>query len=103
MRRLTEKTITDPKLFVRLLDRERRQGWTLNDEEFEIGMRTIGAPVRDHSGGIVVAVSVSAPTFRLSKAEVPALAAAIKDLAAEISKVVGGYTTVSTKQGVVGD
>jgi DNA-binding IclR family transcriptional regulator len=103
MRSLTENTITDPKLFVRRLDRERRQGWTLNDEESEIGIRTVGAPIRDHSGAIVAAVSVSSPTFRLSKAEVPALAAAIKDLASEISKVVGGHKTVATKQGVMGD
>jgi hypothetical protein len=81
----TENTITDPKLFTRRLERERRQGWTLNDEESEIGIRTIGAPVRDHSGAIVAAVSVSAPTFRLSKAEVPMLAAEIKELAGEIS------------------
>jgi DNA-binding IclR family transcriptional regulator len=93
----TENTITDPKLFVRRLERERRQGWTLNDEESEIGIRTIGAPVRDHSGAIVAAVSVSAPTFRLSKAEVPTLAAEIKDLAGEISKVIGGDKTVATK------
>jgi IclR family KDG regulon transcriptional repressor len=103
MRRLTENTITDPKMFISRLDRERRQGWTLNDEESEIGMRTVGAPIRDHSGAIVAAVSVLAPTFRLSKAEVPALAAAIKDLAAEISKVVGGHKLAATKQGVVGD
>jgi DNA-binding IclR family transcriptional regulator len=93
MRSLTENTITDPKLFVRRLDRERSQGWTLNDEESEIGIRTVGAPVRDHSGAIVAAVSVSAPTFRLSKAEVPALAREIKDLAAEVSNVVGGHKT----------
>jgi DNA-binding IclR family transcriptional regulator len=98
MRSLTENTITDPKLFVRRLDRERRQGWTLNDEESEVGIRTVGAPVRDHSGTIVAAVSVSAPTFRLSKAEVPALATEIKDLAAEISNVVGGHKTAAKEK-----
>jgi DNA-binding IclR family transcriptional regulator len=97
MRNLTENTITDPKLFVRRLERERRQGWTLNDEESEIGIRTIGAPVRDHSGAIVAAVSVSAPTFRLSKTEVPTLAAQIKDLAGEISNVIGGHKTIVIK------
>ncbi|TWT13657.1 IclR family transcriptional regulator [Reyranella sp. CPCC 100927] len=93
MRALTENTITDPKLFVQQLNRDRRQGWTLNDEESDIGMRTVGAPIRDHSGAIIAAVSASAPTFRLSKADVPTFARTVKDLASEISTALGGGNT----------
>ncbi len=95
MRKLTENTVTDPKLFVQHLNRDRRQGWTLNDEESDIGMRTVGAPIRDYSGAIIAAVSASVPTFRLSKADVPTFARTVKDLAGEISTALGGRRSVS--------
>ena len=46
-------------------------------------------PVRDHSGGPVAAISVSGPTFRVSKEKVPELAESVMRAAAALSRELG--------------
>lgn len=99
-RKLTENTIVDADTFWQRLQKERRQGWTLNDEESEIGMRVIGAPIRDHGNSIVAAVSVSAPTFRLPNRAVPALGQALCEAAARISVALGAKSGAVTDPGL---
>jgi IclR family transcriptional regulator, KDG regulon repressor len=43
----------------------RRDGYALVEEEFEPGLVAAAAPVRDFSSGIIAAVNVSGPEFRL--------------------------------------
>jgi IclR family pca regulon transcriptional regulator len=55
----TERTIrTRAALEAELAD-VRRQGWALVDEELELGLRSLAAPLRDASGGAVAAMNVS--------------------------------------------
>jgi DNA-binding IclR family transcriptional regulator len=68
--RQTDKTITDGVKLERHLDDVRRQGFAIDDEENEKGIRCIGAPIRDADGKVVAAVSVSGPTARVTKARV---------------------------------
>ncbi len=44
---------------------ERRQGYTCASEEIEVGLTSIGVPVRSIQGHIVAAVNVSGPTSRM--------------------------------------
>ena len=44
----------------------RTSGWASACEELEIGLNAVGAPVRDASGTIVAALSVSGPAYRLN-------------------------------------
>ncbi|MBA3430478.1 MAG: IclR family transcriptional regulator, partial [Actinobacteria bacterium] len=43
----------------------RTQGWAFSDEEFEVGLIGIAAPVRDFRGRVTASLNVSAPKFRL--------------------------------------
>ena len=52
-------------------------------------MRCVAAPVRDGAGRVVAALSVSAPTSRLTEAEVPRFAARITRAAQDISRALG--------------
>jgi IclR family pca regulon transcriptional regulator len=52
----------------------RGRGYALNDEELTAGHRSIAAPVRDHTGATVGALSVSVPTVRISVAEISKVA-----------------------------
>jgi IclR family pca regulon transcriptional regulator len=56
------------------LERVRRRGYALNDEELTAGHRSIAAPVRGHTMAVVGAVSVSVPTVRISAKELSAIA-----------------------------
>lgn len=62
----TPKTIVDPLSFIEELQRVRLNGYADNQEEIEIGVRAIAAPVFDQAE-IVGAVSVTGPVIRLSE------------------------------------
>jgi IclR family transcriptional regulator, KDG regulon repressor len=88
----TAKTITSPEKFVRELGATRQRGCAIEDEESEIGMVCIAAPIRDDSGGVVAAVGVAGPVTRLSK----------KSIAAFMPHVIATADLVSTRLGYRG-
>ena len=61
----TNRTITNLAALQADLKEVRRRGYSVDDEEIEEGLRCIGAPVRDHSGRVVAAVSIAGPSSRL--------------------------------------
>jgi IclR family transcriptional regulator, KDG regulon repressor len=65
----TPKTNTDPKALVQALEEARQGGYALDDEESEIGMRGIAAPIRDISGRVIAAVGLAGPIQRVTKKE----------------------------------
>ena len=62
----TENTITDRAAIEKELLFVRRQGYAVDNEEREVGVRCIAAPVFNASGDVVGAVSVSGPSARVS-------------------------------------
>jgi IclR family pca regulon transcriptional regulator len=66
LRRHTAATVTSPERLVREVQRVRRQGWTLVDQELEEGLRSIAAPVHDEHGRVVAAVNTSTHASRTS-------------------------------------
>jgi DNA-binding IclR family transcriptional regulator len=63
----TPKTITNAEKFIKELATTRQRGCAIEDEESEIGMISIAAPIRDDSGDVVAAVGIAGPVTRLSK------------------------------------
>jgi DNA-binding IclR family transcriptional regulator len=63
----TPQTTTDPAKLLRTLETIRQRGCAIEDEESEIGMRCIAAPIRDDAGEVVAAVAIAGPVSRLSK------------------------------------
>jgi IclR family pca regulon transcriptional regulator len=51
------------------IEKARAQGWYLIDQELELGVRAVAAPVRDRSGQIVAAVNVSTAVARMTQAD----------------------------------
>ena len=86
---ITSQTITDPQQFLLEVDRTRKRGFALDDEENEMGVRCVAAPLRDHAGGVVAAVSVSAPIQRIPMSEVPRYGRKVSETARAISCKLG--------------
>ena len=63
----TPNTITDKKALRKELEQVRKQGFAVDDEELEIGLFCIAAPVRNFLGQVIAAISISGPEFRLRK------------------------------------
>ncbi|MQA61933.1 MAG: helix-turn-helix domain-containing protein [Actinophytocola sp.] len=64
----TQRTLLADAVFgERTLLEVRRRGWAQSVAEREPGVASVSAPVRDSSGGIVAAVSVSGPIERIGR------------------------------------
>ncbi len=67
LKRFTPNTITDQALLKKQLKEIADRGYAIDDEELDLGVRCIGAPIRDYTRRIVGAVSISGPSMRLTK------------------------------------
>jgi IclR family KDG regulon transcriptional repressor len=63
----TPNTITDAAALYKEFAAIRSLGYALDDEECELGLRCIAAPVRNYSGNVIAATSVAGPAQRLTK------------------------------------
>ena len=63
----TENTITDPGALRGHLQTVKEQGYAIDDEENEKGIRCVAAPIFNEAAKAVAAVSVSGPGFRVTK------------------------------------
>lgn len=62
----TANTITDPVRLMRYLASVRKNGYAIDDEENEEGIRCVAAPIRDESGKVKAAMSISGPSTRIT-------------------------------------
>ncbi|MHB8341772.1 MAG: IclR family transcriptional regulator domain-containing protein, partial [Mycobacteriales bacterium] len=62
----------------------RRQGWAASVAEREAGVASVSAPVRDESGQVIAAVSVSGPLERMTRSPGRRFAAAVLQAAAAL-------------------
>ncbi len=92
----TARALTSVRALAGDIAASHRRGYTLDDEEANEGVRCVGAPVRDHQGQIVAAVSITGPSQRLAGPRLEEAAARVRALALEISRAVGfaGETTL---------
>jgi DNA-binding IclR family transcriptional regulator len=65
----TPKTNTDPAVLLKSLEEARLGGYSIDDEESEVGMRGVAAPIRDISGRVIAAVGLAGPIQRVTKKE----------------------------------
>jgi IclR family pca regulon transcriptional regulator len=83
--RLTGRTVATPDELMTVLKTVRRDGYSVVDQELEIGLRSIGVPVVDRDGRPVAAINIGTQSSRVSVAEMesrflPPLRAAAHEL-----------------------
>jgi DNA-binding IclR family transcriptional regulator len=57
--------------------------------EYEIGLNALAAPLRDHDGVVVAAMSVSGPSYRLVPDSFPQGSGRLLEVAADVSRRLG--------------
>ena len=92
----TSKTLSSPEELMAALERIRRRGYSIDDEEMEIGTRCVGAPILDSNQRAIAALSVSGSALRLAAHCVPGIAEHVMRCAHDISVALN---TGSTRNG----
>ncbi len=90
--RFTANTIADPQALLEHLERVRQLGYAIDDEEHELGIRCVAAPVRNHSGKVAAAISVSGPGLRLTRERIEEMIPLVVETSAKISRALGDVT-----------
>ena len=92
LKKLTYNTITDPDKLRQELNKTRERGYSVDDEEIEIGLSCIAVPVMKSINTSAFALSVSAPTARMCPANMEVFIKEAKETSKKISETVFGYT-----------
>jgi len=87
--KFTANTITEPGKLLEHLKKIREQGFSLDDEENEEGIRCIGAPIFDYRGKVIGAISVSGPTVTVTQEKINSIAESVMECAKKISHRMG--------------
>lgn len=88
IKRMTEHTITEYSDFLEILEKVKEQGYAMDNEENEIGVRCIAASLKDYRGKPQYAFSISVPVNRLPDERVEELACAVLKAKEEMMKEV---------------
>jgi DNA-binding IclR family transcriptional regulator len=89
--RLTDNTIGDVPRLLEELERVRRQGYSLDNEEFAIGLRCVAMPVLDAQGKTIAAMSVSMPTPRYNRTVMANARKALAETVAQATERLGRW------------
>jgi IclR family acetate operon transcriptional repressor len=81
---LTERTITDPGMLRREIDKVRRTDFAVDDQEVCVGLRCVAVPIRDLSGRTIGALSASDRADRVTPARVELTRKLLRESAAAI-------------------
>jgi IclR family pca regulon transcriptional regulator len=104
LRRLTERTITDPAAFHAALREVRELGYALVAGELEDGLISVSAPVRDRTGTVVAALASSTSSGRtdldrLRTEVVPLLLRTAEDISADLGQRATRRPSVNGRDG----
>jgi DNA-binding IclR family transcriptional regulator len=91
---LTPHTITDAAVLAEELARVRSAGYALDNEESFPGISCVAAPIRDRSGRVVAAISVTVPTQRMGATRREELRRLVVETARAISSQSAGEEIV---------
>jgi IclR family transcriptional regulator, pca regulon regulatory protein len=69
LKRFTPRTKADPQQLLAEIAIARAKGYSINDEELELGLRAIAVPVTNAQGRVVVSISVSLQAARMTAEE----------------------------------
>lgn len=85
----TPTTITDLKVLNLELEKIKEQGYAEDNEEHELGVKCVGAPIFNMDGKVEYAISVSGPSNRMTDSRIEEIAKYTKFYSNKISEKLG--------------
>ncbi|WP_342615449.1 IclR family transcriptional regulator [Peribacillus frigoritolerans] len=91
----TESTISGESEFLRELQQVQSQGYAVDNQENEPGVRCIAAPIRNHENKVVAAISLSTLIARIDEAQLDIFIEQLKQAAFQLSEQMGNGIPIS--------
>lgn len=85
----TRNTITSKSKLMEELEEVGKQGYALDRREHEEGIECIGAPIRDHLGVVIAALSISGPQQKINTPSEKRFTKEVRNAASQISSKLG--------------
>jgi DNA-binding IclR family transcriptional regulator len=73
----------------------RERGYAVDNEEYDEGLRCIGAPIQDHTGAVVAALGVGGPVTRVTPERLNELSDLVSQAAAGLSRRLGAHQSAA--------
>jgi len=89
LRSFTSRTITLIDELITHLEMVKQHGFATDEEEYNIGVSCIAAPIYDHNNSVVAAAGISGPAIRMTSDRILMLAPSVVGAAREISRKLG--------------
>lgn len=102
LKRFTPNTITQATPMKRELARIRTQGFAIDNEEHEPGIRCVAAPIRNHTGKVIASISIAGRTTSVTPGRLHELIHTVQETAQKISTRLGYGKTLAARSGSLG-
>ena len=86
---ITRHTITKPPALREEIKKVAKAGYAIDNRELDENIRCLSSPIKDESGKVVAALSISGPTNRAKMVRLRTLTKTIKETTEEISRKLG--------------
>ncbi len=93
----TPTTITSRHALLEELEKARQQGFAIDDQEHEMGVRSVAAPILNVDAKVIGALSLSGPASRITKRRAAQLGNLVKDEALNLSRRIGYLPSLSSE------
>lgn len=97
LERFTNLTITDIDGFLAELAETRARGYAVDDEELNLGVRCVAAPITDIEGQVVASVGLSGPANRVTRDRIDDYGRMVGDVANKLTAHLGGTWPSATE------
>ena len=87
LKQYTQRTITDPRSLQHHIETVKAQGYAVDDEEYELGVRCVAVPVFDYRDKCVAAMGISGPVSRMSLESLPRVISSVQEIGKSLSTV----------------
>lgn len=85
----TPYTLTNPEDIKKELERVRQNGYAIDDQEIELGLKCFAAPIFNHEGKVFASISCAGPNNRIVTERINEIASNVKAAGLEISRKMG--------------
>jgi DNA-binding IclR family transcriptional regulator len=69
----------------------KENGYSIDDEELSVGLRCVGAPLFDHNGRALYAISLSGPSIRMGSKKIEEMSRELRKICQILSGQMGNY------------